>query len=231
MDERNAPLHGLELPFDEQTRELMYLSPPDELANVATHATGSLLSLGAGAWLWLLTYNSEMGLRVACMLFAASMFTVYAFSTLSHAVHAPLARHRMRAWDQGCIFLLIAGTYSPFIWAGSEGWVRLGLLAAVWLAAAAGFWMKVVSSHQIIGVSSVHYLLLGWLPALPLVSSTPGLCLRWMLIGGVSYTLGLIFWAISDRILFSHAMWHLMVMLGTASHLYAVMCLLTAGAG
>ena len=87
--------------------------------------------------------------------------------------------------------------------------------------------MKDISTHQITGVSSVHYLLLGWLPALPLIATTPGVCLQWMLIGGISYTLGLIFWAISGRLLFSHAMWHLMVMLGSASHFYAIMCLVS----
>lgn len=211
--------------FDEQAMEMMYLSPPDEIANVLTHGLGIALSVVGSAVLYSFVRGAELGLQLTCLLFGLSMVAVYLFSTLSHAVKEPHARHRMRSWDQGCIYLLISGTYSPFIWVACEPTLRTLMLVAVWLAAAVGFWMKVISTHRITGVSSVFYLLLGWLPAIPLVAGTPALSLRWMLIGGVCYTLGLIFWAISGRVRFTHAVWHLMVMLGTASHYYAIVML------
>jgi hemolysin III len=154
------------------------------------------------------------------------MMTVYLFSTLSHAIDEPNRRHLMRSWDQGVIYLLIAGTYSPFIWQGSSGGGRVVLLSAVWLAALLGFYLKVFSAYRVNAVSSISYVLLGWLPALPLLGSTPSVCLNWMIVGGLCYTVGIVFWVLSEHVRYSHAMWHIMVMFGTGSHFYAIFLLL-----
>ncbi|GAB5404426.1 MAG: hemolysin III family protein [Aureliella sp.] len=206
--------------------DVLYLSPQDEVANVLTHGVGMVLSLVAVVVFWGLTHSSEVGLRFCCQLFTAAMFVVYTFSTLSHAVHQPKWRNRLRAWDQGTIYLLICGTYSPFIWCGSpDGW-RSALLSAVWVAGIAGFGSKVLGSHRINAVSTVSYVMLGWLPALPLMTKTPTICFAWMLLGGLSYTLGILLLVRSARLRFAHAGWHLMVMLGSACHCYAVYKLL-----
>ncbi len=205
--------------------QVMYLSQADEKANILTHSAGFLLSLGVGWALWLNSEQLPLGFRLACVAFSLSMASVYLFSTLSHAVHEPVRRMRMRAWDQGMIYLLIAGTYSPFIWEGSFGIGRGLLLAAVWLAAAVGFYSKVFSSHRVNAVSTVTYVLLGWLPAIPLVLYTPTDCLVLMILGGVAYSLGLIFLIGSDWFTYAHAIWHVMVMLGSAIHTYAVFSL------
>ncbi len=213
-------------PDPSQNEDVLYLSSEDERANVATHGLGIALSLLAGAYFWRATEESEIGLRVCCLLFSTSMTVVYAFSTLSHAVHEPKKRNRMRAWDQGTIYFLIVGTYSPFIWEGSSETFRSVLLATVWLLACLGFYSKVLASHRINSVATLTYLALGWLPAIPLISTTPGQCFLWMLFGGLSYSVGVIFLKMSSRIRYSHAAWHIMVMLGSACHVYAVSLLL-----
>lgn len=214
------------------TEDVLYLSPADEVANTLTHALGAVLSLVAGAAFWYWTEELPVGLRATCTVFAATMVVVYLFSTLSHAVHQPQWRNRLRAWDQGTIYLLICGTYSPFIWCGSPpGWLSL-LMAAVWGAGIVGFVSKVLSSHRINAVSTVSYVLLGWLPALPLIPRTPIVCFAWMTIGGLCYSLGILLLVRSAKIRYAHAGWHVMVMLGSASHCYAVYRLLAEnGAG
>lgn len=205
--------------------EIMYLSDADERANILTHSIGVLLSVGVGIALWFESRGLPMGFRLSCIAFSISMATVYLFSTLSHAVHEPQRRIRMRAWDQGTIYLLIAGTYSPFIWEGSAGVGRTVLLTAVWMAAVFGFYSKVFSAHRVNAVSTVTYVLLGWLPAIPIVASTPTICVVLMIVGGVSYTVGIIFLVGSSWFTYAHAVWHLMVMLGSGLHTYAIFLL------
>jgi hemolysin III len=203
------------------------LSAADELANTITHGIGFLLSLVVGVYFWQLTQNSQMlGLRITCMIFSFTMATVYLFSTLSHWVQEPQRRVRMRAWDQGTIYLLIAGTYSPFIWQGSPKGTTWIILSMVWFAAALGFYSKVFSGYRLHGISTVTYVLLGWLPAIPLLARTPWVCFVWMTLGGVSYSLGILFLIRSERGQFIHAIWHIMVMLGSACHCLAIDILL-----
>lgn len=212
--------------LNEVELKIMYMSRPDEIASIITHTLGFALSIVAAIALWKLTSNHSPGLRTTCTVFSLSMMTVYLFSTLSHAIDDPNRRHLMRAWDQGTIYLLIAGTYSPFIWQGSSGGGRVVLLSAVWLSALLGFYLKVFSAYRVNAVSSLSYILLGWLPAMPLLASTPAICVRWMMAGGACYTVGIVFWVLSEHVRFSHAIWHVLVMCGTASHCYAIFLLL-----
>ncbi len=200
----------------------MYLSSEDEFANVITHGMGVLFSLAAAAYFWYRTAGSEVGFRVVCICFSLSMSAVYLFSTLSHAVKEPAKRKRLRAWDQGLIYCLITGTYGPFIWNATQGSFRLAMLVAVWGAALAGFYSKVFASYRINSVSTASYLALGWLPAIPLINNTPWVCFLWMFLGGVSYSTGVVFLMQSSRIKYSHAAWHLMVVLGSLLHCVAV---------
>lgn len=221
-----APGNQSQLGRATSTDDVLYLSPADEIANTLTHALGVALSLVAGAAFWYWTEELPVGLRVTCLVFTVTMVVVYLFSTLSHAVHQPAWRNRLRAWDQGTIYLLICGTYSPFIWCGSPaGWFAF-LMGAVWTAGIVGFASKVLSSHRINAVSTVSYVLLGWLPALPLIPRTPVVCFAWMIVGGLCYSLGILLLIRSAKIRYAHAGWHLMVMLGSVSHCYAIYRLL-----
>jgi hemolysin III len=209
-----------------ETTHVGYLDPADERANVLTHLLGFLLSLLAMSYLLRVTATLETGFRICCLVFATTMAAVYLFSTLSHAVYSPSWRHRFRAWDQGTIYLMIVGTYSPFIWQATSGWGRVALLTAVWTAAGVGFLAKVIASHRVNAVATISYLALGWLPTIPLISNTPMTCLLWMLWGGLCYSLGVIFLNLSHNIRFTHAVWHLMVIAGSACHFWAILILI-----
>lgn len=222
----NSPNSEASILRSESVEDVVYLSPADERANVVTHAVGILLSLLAMLYFWSHTAGLNVGLRLSCFAFTLCMLLVYVFSTLSHAVQQPAARHRMRAWDQGTIYLLIVGTYSPFIWQGTEGHLRTVMLLLVWGLAFYGFYSKVFASHRINAVATITYLALGWLPAIPLIGTTPWVCFLWMLLGGVSYSIGVLFLKKSAQVRYAHAAWHLMVMLGSACHCIAIRQLL-----
>ncbi|MEZ6152891.1 MAG: hemolysin III family protein [Pirellulaceae bacterium] len=163
---------------------------------------------------------------MSCLVFATTMAIVYLCSTLSHALQSPRLRSRMRAWDQGTIYLLIAGTYTPFIWIASPiGWTSV-VMSLVWLAAGWGFYLKVIAKYRIEASSTVTYVLLGWIPAIVLFARTPIPCVLWMVVGGLSYTLGILFLVRSHRTWYTHSLWHLAVIGGSACHSVAVWCLL-----
>lgn len=208
------------------TSDVVYLSKEDEKANTITHAIGVLLSLIALVVFWNLNREFELGMRLCCLAFTLAMIAVYSFSTLSHAIMAPGLRNRMRAWDQGMIYFLIVGTYSPFVWHATQGSFRSGLLIVVWGLAMLGFYSKVFAKHRVNSVATITYLALGWLPAIPLVRNTPGICLFWMIMGGVCYSVGVIFLKNSCRARYLHATWHVFVMLGSGCHSYAIFRLL-----
>lgn len=227
--QRSSLQSAQSLPVLEQEPEQATSMDLAELANTITHGLGIVLSLLAGAYLWQHKTELALGLRICCILFAATMTIVYVFSTLSHAVHAPRLRSRMRAWDQGTIYLLIAGTYSPFIWVASPpGWTAV-VMGGVWLAAAWGFYLKVVAKYRIEASSTVTYVLLGWIPAFVLFARTPTICVLLMVAGGLSYTFGIVFLIRSHRAWYMHSLWHLSVIGGSACHFIAIWNLLPHG--
>ena len=132
------------------------------------------------------------------------------------------SKHRLRAWDQGTIYFLIVGTYTPFVAVYLQPTPAVLLVAGLWLAAGLGFWSKVVANHRINAFSAWSYIALGWLPALPLIGHVPSGCVMWMAIGGVSYTLGVVFLMLDSRISYFHAVWHIFVIAASACHFYAI---------
>jgi hemolysin III len=205
-----------------QAHESISLSAEDERANAVTHGVGCLLSLLAFGVLATHPADPPLGLRLASMVYAVAMALVYFCSTMSHAVHDPRRRNRWRAWDQGTIYCLISATYTPFVWSGSPpGW-RDPLLVAIWAAAAIGFYSKVFAKYRVNGASTVTYVLLGWLPAIPLFARTPNTCLVWMVAGGLAYTAGIYFLIYDYRQRYFHAAWHLMVITGSSCHFIAI---------
>lgn len=189
-----------------------------EKLNAWIHGVGFLLSLPALLFLASLSIHREPGLLAACMVYGCSLSAMYLFSMLSHAVKDPEHRHRMRALDQGVIYTLIAGTFTPFIWANLEGWSRTALLTVVWIAAIAGFLSKVFSKHRIDDMNPLWCILLGWGPALALYSSVSTACFAIMLLGGVLYTLGVLFLQNDHKSWYFHPLWHVMVIIASATH-------------
>jgi hemolysin III len=189
-----------------------------ERMNAWIHGLGFLMSIPAGIVLAQLAFSHERESVGACVVYGLSLSAMYLFSTLSHAVRHPDRRKQMRALDQGVIYTLIAGTFTPFIWSHLEGWSRVALLVAVWSAAAVGFFSKVFSQHRVDDMNPIGCLLLGWLPAVVLYPAVSSWCFGSMLLGGLLYSAGVLFLQNDHRAWYFHPLWHGMVVVASASH-------------
>jgi hemolysin III len=200
--------------------------PPlhEEVVNTVTHGLG--LALAAVGTPWLVSYALERGTPwhvIGCGVFGATMLAVYAASTLYHGVQERRAKHFFRVVDHVCIYLMIAGTYTPFalVEGGTWGWT---ILTLVWLFAAWGVFFKITRNDRLDAMSYLPYVALGWLvlvAAKPICETFPWHVLAWIGAGGVFYTAGVYFVAADRR--FYHSIWHLFVLAGSACHFLAVM--------
>jgi hemolysin III len=154
------------------------------------------------------------------------MIVLYLSSSLYHAFPHNKTKRVFRIFDHSAIFLLIAGTYTPFtlsVLHGAWGW---SLFAIVWSLAVAGVVLKSVASVKASGLSTALYLGMGWIAvfaAKPLYETLPLWGLVWLIAGGVMYSAGILFFAYDHRVRYSHFIWHLFVMAGTACHVVAVL--------
>ena len=199
----------------------------EELANSLSHGFGLIAALVASPFLVLhAVRQGDAGFMVGASIFAATMVLLYLASTLYHALPVSRAKRVFRVIEHSAIFLLIAGTYTPFmlgVLRGTWGWSLLGL---VWGIAVTGVVLKALNrlTHPILTTSL--YLLMGWLiviAAEPLSERIPAVGLLWLVAGGLAYTLGVIFFALDSRLRYGHFFWHLFVMAGTACHYFAVL--------
>jgi hemolysin III len=159
-------------------------------------------------------------------IFGVSMMLLYLSSALYHAFPPSKTKLVFRIFDHSAIFLLIAGTYTPFtlsvlpdLW----GWTLFGI---VWVLALAGIVMKSVRNVGTSKLSIALYLGMGWLAVLaakPLYNTLPAWGLFWLLTGGVMYSVGVLFFAYDHRVRYNHFVWHLFVMAGTSCHVVAVL--------
>src|SRR5438552_11361884 len=187
----------------------------EEIANSLSHGVGLAFAIAATPILIItaIRYGSAWN-TVGVSVFAASMVTLYLASTLYHALTHDRAKQFFRLLDHGAIFLVIAGTYTPFtlgVLRGPWGWT---LLAIVWGVALAGVVLKAVGLLQHPVVSTSLYVIMGWLiliAARPLWLRVPHAGLLWLFAGGVAYTVGIAFFA-SERIRYNHFIWHLFVL-------------------
>lgn len=189
----------------------------DEWANTSSHLLGIVVAVVGTVWMLALLRDKPWGLTLSCLTYCASAILVFVFSTLSHACTEPGRRTRMRAWDQGSIYLMISGTYTPFVWQYG-GSLRWALLVFLWGLALYGLWAKVVAKHRVNTVAFTTYLLLGWVPAIPLAPQVPLSCFGGMALGGLVYSLGVIFLKYDHMRRFFHAIWHMAVILAAACH-------------
>ena len=161
---------------------------------------------------------------VGASIFAGSVALLYLSSVLYHALPRNRAKQVFQLFDHSAIFLLIAGTYTPFtlgVLRGAWGWSLLGL---VWSLALAGLLLKAYGGVRRRKVSLTLYLAMGWLlfTALkPLLLVMPAAGILWLLAGGIAYTVGVVFFA-ANHVRYSHFVWHLFVLAGTACHFFAV---------
>jgi hemolysin III len=198
----------------------------EEIANGISHGVGLLAAVAASTVLLFSTvqHDSPAGI-VGASVFAFTMVVMYLISTLYHMLKINKVKRVFRILDHGAIFLLIAGTYTPFtlgVLRGGWGWSLFGL---VWGIAVAGVALKSIGGVRYPKLSTILYLSMGWLiiiAAKPLWQNMSSWGLFWLLAGGAAYTTGVGFYA-AKRIRYTHFVWHLFVMAGTACHFIAVL--------
>ncbi|MGP2691134.1 PAQR family membrane homeostasis protein TrhA, partial [Serratia nevei] len=157
-------------------------------------------------------------------LYGGSMILLFLASTLYHAIPHQKAKHWLKKFDHCAIYLLIAGTYTPFLLVGLDSPLAKGLMAVIWGLALLGVLFKLAFAHRFEALSLVTYLTMGWLSLIviyQLVTRLEAGGVTLLAIGGVVYTLGVIFYA-SKRIRFGHAIWHGFVLGGSACHFMAI---------
>jgi len=202
-------------------------SRPEEIANSLSHGAGIAAALvGAPILLVHAVRHGDAAFIVGTSLFSATVLLLYSSSTIYHALPAGKAKRVFRVLDHSLIYLLIAGTYTPFtlgVLRGAWGWTLFGV---VWGLASVGVALKASGKASNPVFSTTLYLLMGWVVVIalePLVARVPTPGLLWLLAGGLSYTAGVVFFAIDWKLRYGHLIWHFFVLAGTACHYFAVL--------
>jgi hemolysin III len=196
----------------------------EEIANSVSHGVGFAAAVAGTPFLVLAAIPFGAGSIVGVSVFAATMAILYLASTLFHALPSGRAKGVFRALDHGAIFLLIAGTYTPFtlgVLRGGWGW---GLFGAIWGLALGGLVFRMIVAFRYPIVTTAIYVVMGWLVLIaiqPLWQRMPHEGFLWLLAGGLAYTGGVAFYA-AQRMRYAHFVWHLCVLAGTSCHFLAV---------
>jgi hemolysin III len=202
-------------------------SPAEEWANSASHGLGVVAALvGVPILVMSAARHGDAANIAGAIVFSATVLLLYFSSTVYHGLRKGRAKQLFRVVEHSAIYLLIAGTYTPFtlgILRGTWGWTLFG---AIWAFAAIGVALKALNmaSHPVL--STGLYLLMGWLiviAAEPLMAGLPTAGLLLLVAGGLSYTLGVVFFALDHRLLYGHLVWHVFVLAGTGCHFFAVL--------
>lgn len=210
---------------ERKKKELHYYSPAEERLNIWTHGFGFV---GATVGLVLLLVRAfEYGNgwhQFSFAVFGLSMMILYAASTLYHGAKEPKMRYRLKIFDHAAIFVLIAGTYTPFTLVtlhGRIGWIIFG---SVWGIALAGVVLKLFFTGRYDRLSTLMYVAMGWIIILainPMMENLSTTGLFWISAGGIAYTLGAVLYSI-NRLPFNHAIFHVFVLAGTFCHFWTV---------
>lgn len=202
-------------------------SRPEEIANSLSHGAGIVAALvGVPILLVHAARHGDAAFIVGTSIFSATIFLLYVSSTIYHALPAGKAKRVFRVLDHSMIYLLIAGTYTPFtlgILGGAWGWTLFGV---IWGLAGVGVALKASGNASNAIFSTTLYLLMGWVVVIalePLVARVPTSGLLWLLAGGLSYTAGVLFFAIGLKLRYGHLIWHCFVLAGTVCHYLAVL--------
>lgn len=199
----------------------------EEIANAVTHGVAALLSIAGLAVLvaFAVLYSGSPKVVAAVSIFGASMVFLYTASTLYHSIPNPRAKKVLQYLDHSMIYVLIAGSYTPFCLITLQGYTGIALLCAVWLIAIAGISLQTVLLNKADWINCLLYLSMGWLAVFvidPLVSTLDSTGLALLVAGGLAYTVGVVFY-IFERIPFSHAIWHTFVFAGTTLQFFSVL--------
>lgn len=209
------------------TRPAFGQSIGEEIANSVSHGLALIAVLVGTPFLLVhAVRQGDAGFVVGASIFAATMILLYLASTLYHALTHRKAKQVFRVIDHSAIFLLIAGTYTPFtlgVLHGPWGWTLFGI---VWGLAAIGIALKALNRFASPRLSTAVYLLMGWLVVIaidPLMARLPTAGLLWLVAGGLAYSVGVVFFALDSRLRYGHFTWHVFVAAGTACHYFAVL--------
>ena len=198
----------------------------EEIANAITHGIGVFLSIPALVFLIIFAanYGSAWDI-VSFTIFGVSMLLLYLSSTLLHSIQHKKTKDILEIIDHSAIYVLIAGTYTPFLLGPLKGTLGFTLLIIVWALALGGIVFKILCVERFIILSTLMYLLMGWLMIIavkPLYASLTGAGFSLLLLGGLLYSAGTIFY-IWRKIPFHHAIWHSFVLGGSAAMFFCVL--------
>ena len=190
---------------------------------MATHALGTALAIGALVAM-ILVADGEVFRTVSASVFGGTLVLLYLSSTLYHATSCERRKPLLQALDHACIYLLIAGSYTPLTLVALQGPWGWSLFGIVWMMAFGGVLLKTLSrGKRDSWWSTALYIVMGWLAVIawgPMIRALPVAGVAWMVAGGLCYTLGVIFFS-WRRLRFNHAIWHLFVLAGSACHVIA----------
>ncbi|HKV40633.1 MAG TPA: hemolysin III family protein [Blastocatellia bacterium] len=211
---------------DERIAEL------EEVVNSITHGVGLVLSVvGFTVLVILCVMHGTRWQMVGCSIYGASLVSLYTASTLYHSLKSPRAKRVLKVLDHAAIYLLIAGTYTPFTLIslrGHWGWTLFGL---VWGLSLIGVVFKCFYAHRFQIVSTLVYVAMGWLGLFaikPLLLFVQTGAVLWLLAGGLLYTAGLFFFA-QPKLRYAHGIWHVFVLAGSTCHFIAVVLVIRPG--
>jgi len=199
-------------------------SKTEEALNIWSHFIGIILALCGIPALYFKSQNLAIDEQLSVLVFGVSMVLLFSASTLYHAARKPHVRSRLRVLDHCAIFIFIAASYTPFallVLKGETGW---WMFSASWLLAALGVILKLFFTGRFKLLSTAVYVFMGWIIVFAgktLIASFPQEGLLWLLAGGMSYTLGAVLYSFK-RLQFSHAIFHVMVLIGCGCHFYAL---------
>jgi hemolysin III len=197
----------------------------DILANAITHGVGAILAIVGSVFLIAASMRGTAWVVASCSVFSATLVLVYLCSTLYHSLVRTRARHLFQVLDHSAIYLLIAGTYTPFTLVSLHGRLGWWVFAVEWALALAGVIFKSFAVGRFAVASALVYLFQGWLgvfAARILAQSIGWHGVLWLGAGGLAYTLGIVFFAL-DRLRYFHAAWHLFVLAGSVAHYFAIL--------
>ena len=202
-------------------------SQAEEIANSISHGIGLVAALVGTPFLIVRAVRyGDAGLIVGTCIFSMTIILLYLASTLYHALPMGKAKRVFRVIEHSAIFLLIAGTYTPFtlgVFRGAWGWTLFGV---IWGLALVGVALKTFDATFRPILSTGLYLLMGWVVVIaidPLLERVPTAGLLLLIAGGLSYTIGVVFFATDSRLQYGHLIWHLFVIVGTVCHYFAVL--------
>ena len=208
-----------------KNKHLTYYNSTEEKLNVITHFIGLLLSIAALVLLIVhASYNGNARHIVSFTIFGASLILLYSASTIYHYVQKPELRRKLNILDHASIYVLIAGTYTPFTLVtlkGALGWTIFGI---TWGIALIGIFFKLFYTGRFDKISTIAYVAMGWIIIFAiktLIDTLPINGLYWLFAGGIFYTLGAVLYSIK-KVPYNHAIFHVFVLLGSFSHFMAV---------